>query len=204
MALDTRIALAYQPVDWGNSLASGLKVANALRGDQLTPAERERLALAKAEFDFNRENALADNKRQDEYYNYLKNKGDSLSPWEQTQKDLIEGKALTSGQQTLIKLHQAGPTYGGGGIIDPDNPGGGAVPAPPAAPVPVAPDAPVSLAPGGPAPAQANVTRQSPAAAPPSVPANLAGKGAQWSPTRQQFRTPDGMIYNRQGIPVGG
>jgi hypothetical protein len=31
MALDTRIPLGYQAADWGNSLASGVKVANSLR-----------------------------------------------------------------------------------------------------------------------------------------------------------------------------
>jgi hypothetical protein len=208
--LDTRIPLGYQAVDWGNSLASGLKVANALRGDQLTPAERERLALAKAEFEHQQQNALADNTRADAMFKWQQEQGSRVDPWEAVQRKLIEGGegALTPGEQRLLKLHERQNMFGGGTTIqDPD-----AVNAPPTQ---GAPETPVSALPplasspeglfGGPSPAAANpVTRQSPASAPPSVPPSLAGKGAQWSPSRQQFRTPDGMIYNRQGIPVSG
>jgi hypothetical protein len=40
------------------------------------------------------------------------------------------------------------------------------------------------------------------AAAPPPVPATLSSQ-AQWSPSRQQWRMPDGKLYDRNGRPVG-
>jgi hypothetical protein len=77
------------------------------------------------------------------------------------------------------------------------------------------PAAPIQTAPGGGAapaqqspnsvlrvpPAQQNLPSR-PSAPPPPVPAGLSAQ-AQWSPSRQQWRTPDGKLYDRNGRPVG-
>jgi hypothetical protein len=85
--------------------------------------------------------------------------------------------------------------------------------APPAqVPKPVAPLPQGGAAPAAPAqqspnsvlrvpPAQQNLP-SGPSAPPPPVPAGLSAQ-AQWSPSRQQWRTPDGKLYDRNGRPVG-
>jgi hypothetical protein len=87
----------------------------------------------------------------------------------------------------------------------------GATPSAPVTPKPVAPLPQGGAAPAAPAqqspnsvlrvpPAQQNLpSRPSP---PPPVPATLSSQ-AQWSPSRQQWRTPDGKLYDRNGRPVG-
>jgi hypothetical protein len=78
-------------------------------------------------------------------------------------------------------------------------------PAPgPAAPLP----APGTTTPAAPAASPQSVLRvpqpiqNAPSTAPPPVPAGLSPQ-AQWSPSRQQWRAPDGKLYDRNGRPVG-
>jgi hypothetical protein len=165
MALDTRIPLAYQAVDWGNSLASGLKVANALRGDQLTPAERERLALAKAEFEFNQQNALADNARADENQKMLREHYGKVDPKEALEAAIASGNALTRGQKALQQYYmnkkqsELDALFGGGATPTEGAPDVSVTPVPtqtvPAPEVPTSQLPPLQML-GGPSPAVAD------------------------------------------------
>jgi hypothetical protein len=156
MALDTRIPLGYQAVDWGNSLASGIKVANALRGDQLTPAERERLALAKAEFEFNQQNALADNARADENQKMLKEHYAKVSPKEALEAAISSGNTLTPGQEAYKKFLMDKKQSEIDALFGPDVNLTPVPPAPPAPEVPTSQLPPLQMLGGGPSPAVAD------------------------------------------------
>jgi hypothetical protein len=159
MPLDTRIPLGYQAADWGNSLMSGLKVANALRGDQLTPAERERLALAREEFLHQQQNALADNTRADAYFAWQKEQGGRVNPKEDLESAILSGNALTPGQEALKQYYMQKKQSELDALF-----GGGATPtdgAPDVKVTPPAPEVPTSQLPplqmlGGPSPAVAD------------------------------------------------
>lgn len=50
-------------------------------------------------------------------------------------------------------------------------------------------------------PAPAPAAAQAAPAGIPALPANLIGKGAKWSPSKQRWFTPDGASFNQQGVP---
>lgn len=63
-------------------------------------------------------------------------------------------------------------------------------------------DEPAAPAAGGRVPAQGGSAQASAAAVAPPLPANLQGKGAKWSPSKQRWFMPDGSSFNQQGVPV--
>lgn len=100
---------------------------------------------------------------------------------------IAKGETLTPGQQKLYDdslKHDAmlAALLGGGNASTAEAPTGeGATPGPTPTPV---------------------KTETVPGAAP-ALPANLVGKGAKWSPSKQRWYTPDGFSFNQQGIPAG-
>jgi hypothetical protein len=216
------IPLGFKPFDFANSFHSGIKTANALFGEPLSAKEEAALEMAQQRADqaqansdrsfgaaeahrkWQRENAAADDARAA--------KGNA---YERVRTKIEQGIPLTAGEQAIQELMKSDPLGGFGGSGAPPGdidglPGPGGAPAPSPAPAaPAASEAPVSQLPplnmiGGASPAAANVQRQSPAPAAPSIPPALAGRpGLQWSPSKQMWRDAEGNIFNQQGIPSG-